>query len=196
MIDKKFGLLTVLSRASNGKNYMARWLCRCECGKESTVRVDKLNSGWTKSCGCMQGAKRKHLMSETRTYRIWRGMKQRCLVPKQTGFENYGGRGITVCERWMEFEQFYADMGDCPDGMTLERKDTQKNYEPGNCCWATWTEQARNRRNNRKIEINGQTKVLSEWCEKLKANYNTVYGRLARGLSPEEAFGIDGGQSC
>lgn len=198
MIGEIFGHWTVLRRAATLSHYNARWLCRCECGSEKSVRADKLKAGRTKSCGCTKGGgrNRTHGMSETRSYSIWGCMKKRCFDPKQNGFENYGGRGITVCEGWMEFEQFYADMGDCPEGMTLERKDTEKNYEPGNCRWATWTEQARNRSNNRKIEINGETRVLSEWCETLGANYNTVYGRLARGLTPEKAFGLDRRQSC
>lgn len=139
------------------------WQCLCECGKEALVSSTNLVTGNTRSCGCLAldaardrgirlrgvpaPAKRTHGMSRTRTYRIWIGAKMRCFNPAVKCSHNYLGRGITMCVRWREsFENFLSDMGEAPARMTLERKDVNRDYEPGNCVWATVAEQGQNTR--------------------------------------------------
>ena len=108
-------------------------------------------------------------------------MLARCYNENDIGYHNYGGRGITVCGRWKEdYDTFFADMGECPEGLTLERTDTNGNYEPGNCRWATYTEQGRNRRNNTRISFKGHNLTLSEWAEKLEISPETLLDRLRK----------------
>lgn len=180
-----FGKLTVIGHAPSTPAGRAQWFCKCECGKYGVFMGKRLLSGMTKSCGCRRVeailttiAKKstRHGMSRTRTWRTWECMRARCSNPNARAYEQYGGRGITVCSRWQIFENFYADMGERPDGMTLDRVDVNGNYEPGNCRWATSKEQARNRRNNRKF--NGKT--AAEIAEKAGANYVTTRKRLIR----------------
>lgn len=135
------------------------WLCSCECGRQQKVRGDGLTSGRSTSCGCyvneLNGARLSkmetthgHTKGKTMspTFQSWRGMRERCLNPKHGAWPYYGGRGITFCERWKKFENFLSDMGDRPEGMTLDRRDTDGNYEPGNCRWADRATQTSNRR--------------------------------------------------
>lgn len=193
---QKFNKLTVIKRATpkEGLNrYRARWLCRCECGNLVAIITDKLKNGRTKSCGCsshMGGNHKTHGRSRTTEYRIWSGMIQRTTNHKATSYEGYGGRGITVCDRWLKFENFYEDMGSRPDNLTLERIDNEKSYSPENCKWDTSKNQARNRRNNRHITIDGVTKVLAVWLEELSMARNTFKNRIARGLTDKESLGL------
>jgi hypothetical protein len=148
------GRLTVLARAANDPQGRIRWLCRCECGTEVVVLVGNLGKN-TNSCGCLRRdvlASRpgRHGMTGTPTWWSWICMRQRCSDPRVYGYSRYGGRGITVCERWLHsFENFLADMGERPDGMTLDRIDNDGNYEPGNCRWATSSDQNNNRSDNK-----------------------------------------------
>jgi hypothetical protein len=118
-------------------------------------------------------------------------MRQRCApsqIAKKVG-KHWAAKGISICARWLDsYENFLADMGECPDGMTLERKDVKGHYEPGNCVWATWTTQANNRSNNRHIELNGQTKTMAEWARNFNVPIGRVKTRLANGWTPEQAF--------
>lgn len=123
---------------------------------------------------------RTHGMSNTPTYKTWVTMRKRCTNPHNSDYYLYGGRGIKVCERWSSFENFYLDMGERDEGMTIDRIDPNKDYSPDNCRWATNLEQARNKRNVRFVTFNDMTKSLHEFCEELKLNYYTVNTRLVQ----------------
>jgi len=196
-----FGRLTCMRRVdppeSAANKHNRYYLCQCSCGNEVVVRLSDLLSGGTKSCGCLHSElaaergrllKTTHGMCGTSEYNIWKAMIDRCTNEKHRSYDNYGGRGITVCDRWRSsFENFYSDMGDRPPGMSLDRIDNDGDYTPDNCRWTTWREQSRNRRNNRLIE----GKPLAEWCEDNNLNYKVVFGRLYRllkkGVSDEDA---------
>ena len=123
------------------------------------------------------------------TYHSWASMIQRCTNPKRYGYKHYGGKGVTVCPRWLSFDSFLEDMGVRPEGLTLERKDVSGNYEPSNCKWATATEQARNSVQVVWVEINGERKRLVEWCEVLNRSINTVRDRVKYyGMTYEQAL--------
>jgi len=144
MIGKKFGFLTVIADGGQDKRGVHYMLCKCYCGNIRRTNKYSLNSGRSQSCGCLQGAS--HNRSHTRTWNTWKAMRQRCYRVKDMGYNDYGGRGITVCERWHSFENFLEDMGERPEGMTIDREDVNGNYEKSNCRWATPVEQRNNQR--------------------------------------------------
>jgi hypothetical protein len=124
----------------------------------------------------------------TKTYKRWTSMKHRCFNPNDANYKHYGGRGITVCERWLDFRNFLADMGEAPEGMWIDRIDNDKGYEPGNCKWVTPKEQLRNRRNNYMVEVEGVTKCLSEWAEYLGVDVKMLDARIRKyGWDPQKA---------
>ena len=154
LTGQRFGRLVVKRRTDNAKYGGARWLCTCDCGENTTCLSGNLRGGKSKSCGCFNKeiaikTRTTHGMSGTREYVTWRSMKNRCQNPNSTVFDHYGGRGITICKEWVDsFETFYRDMGDKPNGLTLDRIDTNGDYTPSNCRWATQSVQCRNQRRN------------------------------------------------
>lgn len=181
------GLLRVVAIGRKQRHHQY-WLCVCSCGAEKEVRSDVIAEQKQKSCGCQTVHNKRHGKSGTGIYHVWLNMKRRCRDPKHHAYKNYGARGIDVCERWNAFENFYADMGDRPLGRTLDRIDNSLGYEPGNCRWATITEQARNMRSNRLITLSGETKSLAEWCEIHGQPYRRVLRRLSVGTDPQIAL--------
>lgn len=123
-------------------------------------------------------------------YMVWAQMKYRCLDPKAIGYKNYGGRGISVCDRWMIFENFINDMGEPPKGLTLDRRDNNGNYEPGNCTWSTPLHQSRNKRTNILLTAHGKTQCVSAWEQEMGMKRGTLGHRLRRGMTPEDAISL------
>lgn len=151
LIGQRFGKLLVVGLGSPTKSGQKTWLCNCSCGSAKEIRHGDLMNGKSSSCGCshkemLQNRSRIHGMSRKPIYNTWVSMKARCLNPSSTDFQSYGGRGIKICKEWLEFENFYADMGDRPKGLSLDRINNMGNYEPSNCRWADNITQANNRR--------------------------------------------------
>ena len=194
----KFGLLTVLEWEPHGRPRYA--LCRCDCGREKRVRGDHLRRGKIISCGCertrlssaraahMRAGNTRHGQSGTRAHNIWLSMKQRCLNPKSPAFKDYGGRGIGIAERWLDFSAFFDDMGHPGPGETLDRINNDGGYSAENCRWATRREQQNNRRINRNLTHEGETMTLAEWSRRSGVHRNTLDLRLASGLSAKDAL--------
>jgi hypothetical protein len=191
LTDRRFGRLTVLRRIGTTSYGQPQWLCRCDCGKETTPMGNSLRSGLTTSCGCLRlETVTEHGETGSPEFTVWQMMIQRCENPKTKSYPRYGGRGITVCDRWREsFAAFLEDMGKRPSAAhTLERGDNDQGYNPENCRWATPLEQGRNKANNHWIEFNGERRTLMEWCRHLGMKKNTLINRLSRGLTVEEAL--------
>lgn len=176
----RHGRLTVIERAKNiDKN--ARWLCLCDCGTNTVVHGKCLRNGHTQSCGCLQRERAaesatSHGFCGTPTYTTWYGMKDRCTNPSRP---DYHGRGIVVCERWMNFENFLKDVGARPSpAHSLDRRDNDGNYEPRNCRWVTRKEQNRNARSNVLLTHNGKTQCLAAWAEESGMRYGTLHKRI------------------
>jgi hypothetical protein len=193
----KYGRLMVINAIRGG--HETKWMCVCDCGNNAIVTGGRLRSGDTRSCGCLRKettAKKghrnlKHGKSKDRTcseYRIWTGMWRRCTNQNSGDWPGYGGRGITVCERWRSFEVFFADMGCRPPGTTLDRIDNNGNYEPGNCRWATKEEQNGNRRTSVILEYRGKRQSLSAWAREVGLHKSTISMRLRAGWSVEAAL--------
>lgn len=199
LTGKQYGRLTVIKHIGKDKHNNAIWQCTCSCGNIINIRGATLRRGKANSCGCLhkeltkQLAKNNiiHNMSNTRLYRIWQGMKSRCYYKQNNRYKYYGANGIKVCDKWLNNFQAFYDWGmsnGYKDDLTIDRIDVNDDYKPCNCRWVTKSEQQRNKRNNKMYTINGETRCLSEWCEKLNLNYNTVSSRLHRNYTIEKAL--------
>jgi hypothetical protein len=191
---QQFDRLTVRERGPH-KGRHTQWYCDCVCGTTCLVTTQHLRSGRTRSCGCLrrensQDMRYTHRMTGTPEYYAWNNMRKRCLDPTGKSYANYGGRGITICDAWLDsFDRFYADLGPRPGpGYTVERRDNNLGYHPDNCSWETRKVQARNTRTNRLVTLNGRTATLTEWLETAIVSKATVYRRLNRGWSIEHAL--------
>lgn len=200
---ERFGRLTVVSEAPRRiyPTQTARvMLCKCDCGNVKEVKLAALRSGAARSCGCIrketalqnvQAARespwKEHGLSDTPEHHIWRAIKQRCTNPRNKAFQNYGGRGIQMCQAWMEsFEAFLADMGTRPaPGLTVERKNNNGHYEPNNCEWATYAKQTANRRCSIWIDVDGERLSATEFAVRTGTPYTTMY-RWIKTLPVEE----------
>ncbi len=172
LTDQRFGQLIAISlNPERAKGGQARWNCICDCGNPKVVQSSNLCNLTTTSCGHFRrdraaALNKTHGQWQTRAFSAWVAARKRCFNPRYQSFKDYGARGITMCERWRnDFSEFLRDMGPCPDGLTLERINNNGNYEPGNCEWASYTDQGRNRRNTIRITHEGRTLTLMEWSE-------------------------------
>ena len=206
-VGDRYGRLIITEKAEpkmSGEVPRRAWACACDCGKKVIVLDQALRSGMTKSCGCIAAEKAKECRhgacknrKQSKAYRAWRDMLQRCYNPKVKSYPNYGGRGIAVVDEWRSFDSFLADMGECPDGRTLDRLDPNLGYSPSNCHWGSWADQALNKRSNNTqlITHNGLTLAPSEWAKRLGIPYSTILGRRKKGwpvaliLSPATLIG-------
>lgn len=182
---KKFNRLTAIRpNGKQGRN--TKWLCLCDCGNYVTTNISSLTRGKCRSCGCLRRETtaenfRKHGKSKSKIYAVYCTMIQRCESKKNKSYSNYGGRGITVCEEWRNsFTVFYewAMANGYSDGLTIDRIDTNGNYEPNNCRWVNAIEQANNKRNNELLEYNGEIHTIAEWARLKNMSYSTLYERI------------------
>jgi len=176
-----------------GKVYYAkRGIYKCLCGKEFETDCTSVNRGYTKSCGCLRKGNLKHGHAigsiRSKTLSAWCTLVFRCNNPNYHHYADYGGRGITVCKRWLKFENFLADMGEVPEGMQIDRINNELGYSKENCRWVTPKENSRNRRSNRIYTVNGKTACLAEHCEDAGLVYRLALGRVSRGWSIERAL--------
>lgn len=207
LTGRRFNRLTVIRRDGT-KHNAATWWCQCDCDPNGerlkSVQSNHLKAGLTQSCGCLNRERTSaalkisettHGKHGTRIYRIWRNMRERCFRESHKDYHLYGGRGITVCPQWKEsFEAFYADMGDLPSDLhTIERKDTNGNYEPGNCVWALPIEQANNTRRNVFVTHAGRTQTAAQWGRELGIDGRLIAKRARKGWTPERVLGISQG---
>jgi hypothetical protein len=184
--------LLVLRRVDNVGKQPA-WLCRCDCGNEHRVLGMHLRASDVVDCGCgtsqrISASRMRHGMTDTPEWTSWKGMLERCNTPTYKKWANYGGRGVTVCPEWTIFEQFYADMGPRPEGMSLDRIDNNQGYSPSNCRWATHKTQANNTRANVHVSIDGVTRTLKQWSEHFGIDYAVVKTRRADGKDGVDLF--------
>ena len=197
-IGQKYGRLTVTGFVHKGKKWY--WECACECGNSIITRAYLVRNGHTSSCGCLQRERASeaslvHGQTNSRLYRIYNGMKNRCYNQKQQNYENYGGRGITICEEWLKsftaFEEWSLSHG-YADDLSIDRIDNNGDYSPKNCRWVTRTEQNENTRRNHLVTIGDRTQPLSAWVRERGLNYHTVSFRIhQKHMTPEQALEVN-----
>lgn len=197
LTGQTFGRLTVIEQAHR-PGQRPHWLCHCQCGNEVVIVGWTLRSGHTRSCGCVRVETTRQRMTthgatlnRTRSPEniAWKHMRMRCLNPRTREYPNYGGRGITICERWSTFENFLADMGPRPKGTSLDRIDNNGNYEPSNCRWATPMQQGANTRRNRFVMYQGEHIILAEAIRRSGISLPGVKRRIRAGW-PEHLWFI------
>ena len=190
LVGMKFGRLVVLERADNkikknGKS-LVMWRCLCKCGNIKVVSRDSLLSSRVQSCGCLRAEKTserrfKHGLRRTQLYNVWANIKTRCYNPKKDTYIYYGGKGITMCQEWLDdFKAFYnwSINNGYKKGLTIDRLNPNGNYEPSNCRWVTVSQQQNNKLNNHIIEYNGEVHTLAEWSKLLNLTYGALYRRI------------------
>lgn len=195
LTGKVYGKLIVVGRVHNKGKYPA-WLCKCECGNEHIVLGTSLQQGNVTSCGCYHReiasiTNIKHQKSKDKIYKEWSGIKTRCFNEKFYKYKDYGGRGITMCDRWRDsFEAFYEDVSKLPHfgekGYSINRKNNDGNYEPDNVEWADKITQANNKRNNHLITYNGKTQTLAQWSKETGILSSVIIKRFNLGWDVDE----------
>jgi len=182
LIGQRFSRLTVTGMHSICAKKNVLWACACDCGGIAKAYAYDLRAGKVQSCGCLtrEGRARTHGMAgagkrRSPTYNVWAAMVQRCTNPLDRNYSYYGGRGITVCERWREFQNFYEDMGEKPDGLTLDRIDNDKNYASDNCRWVPMRTQSRNKRSNVLVNVAGKNMLLVDALALLETNIGRMH---------------------
>lgn len=188
LMGQKFGRLTVIERTAppskSKSEHHAYWLCECDCGEFHVARGSDLKSGQITSCGCYSVERStKHGLRNDPIYSRWSTIKARCYNPNNPKFPDYGGRGITMCDRWRDnVETFYEDLSKLPhygeQGYSVNRIDNDGNYEPGNVEWSTDKGQANNKRNNHLLTYNGKTQTIAQWADEIGMNPYTLYNRI------------------
>lgn len=196
---QRFGRLTAVAYFGvKGRTAKHAWRCECDCGRDVVVVGESLRSGNTTSCGCKKGAIATHGGTAGGTwsaeYTVWHSMLRRCRRPSCREFSRYGGRGITVCSRWIGpggFDAFLSDMGHRPSPThSLDRKNNDGNYEPGNCRWATRSEQANNRSTTKTVVFDGETMTIQELANRTGLRRQLIYSRLRNGRTVQEAISM------
>ena len=190
LTGQRFEKWLVINRSiPNGKDGDALWNCQCDCGTVRPVNGNSLKRGETKSCGCIIGHGDSLPKNTSRAYLAWGNMKSRCLNSNGQHYSRYGARGITICNRWKNsYKNFRKDMGQCPEGLTLERINNNHGYSPDNCKWATRKEQSKNRYNNVWIEQGGKKMVQKDWCRELNVNSGSWQYHKSKGMSDEDVL--------
>lgn len=194
LTGKVFGRLTASYRTMNsGKG---KWVCHCSCGNEVTVRGPDLKNRHTQSCGCIRidsviKPNTIHGLGNHPLYKVWKGIKTRCLNQNDGNYTNYGGRGISVCSEWADDPKEFIRWGirsGWERGLQIDRRNNDGNYDPNNCHWTDRIRQGRNRRDNVILEFNGEKRVLSEWAEIKNIKIGTLWYRLNNGWSVEDSI--------
>lgn len=179
LTGQRFGRWTVLHFQDTARK-MTRWACRCDCGREVIVLGNSLRRRLSVSCGCSRW---KHGRRTVNEYKAWHAARSRCTNPSNEHWAEYGGRGITMCERWQQsFDEFFRDMGPRPDGLSLDRIDNDGPYSPENCRWASQLTQQSNRRTTLTATHNGETLTIKEWARRSGERYRTLLYRIENGL--------------
>ncbi|MDB5937503.1 MAG: uncharacterized protein JWQ01_4847 [Massilia sp.] len=193
-VGNKFGRWTVGEINAQVKKGAYYHLCKCDCGKEKLVASSNLAGGKSSSCGCLNRELARtrvttHGLSKTVEYMTWNRMWTRCTNPKTDRYANYGGRGITVCDRWKSFENFFEDMGVRPsDNHSIGRKENDGPYSPNNCAWETEEEQNSNKSTSRFIEFDGRRLTVSQWASETGISAGLIIHRLNEGIPPPKLF--------
>lgn len=201
LTGQRFGRLTAIAEVGRTNNGNAKWLCKCDCGGEKVVASFGLRSGRTQSCGCIKREQNETMFTthgesghrKTKLYRIWSGMKSRCLNSNWDCYQKYGAKGTDICTEWVDsYESFrdWAMKNGYRDGLTIDRKDNSKGYSPDNCRWATTKEQNNNRTNNHRLTFNGKTQTMAEWSEELGMSYKAIEHRINRGWPVSAALTV------
>ena len=190
----RYGMLTIIREVEpyyyKGKLTSRKFECRCDCGNTTITTLNRLRQGRVKSCGCLIGKSSKNNgQTNTRLYRIWTSIKQRCYYPKVISYKRYGGRGIIVCDEWLKnFDSFYiwAINNGYSDGLTIDRIDYNGIYEPSNCRWVDYITQGNNRSTNVLMYYNGEEHTIAEWSRILNISQQVIYNRKKHGWKTDK----------